>query len=294
MRLACHSLAAVCAAGLFDAPAVTLAGEGSAFTQGVGLLPGPGWCRPARDASDADVTVVSVYASRQAMIRVLGELYLLAREDRHRRSSATWRACASLAQQLGCSTEFCRVLADMARDDLSARERADRRTEMGRLIRAQRVDELALRQWVELMPLPPKGIRQAMDTLPLGNLFWADSRGGTRAYPSRTQVPGTSSLLDELLGVMDEQVTVLSRVRDTESANLAAAQLLPVLLHLQAVRASMRRHGLMMMNLEASAAQQERFASLRQSLVREWSRLREAGFYDSADLVVMEALVAVC
>lgn len=245
------------------------------------------------DAQGRDVLQASVYASRQAMIRVLGELYLLSREDHHRRSPATWTACAALARQLGCAPEFCRVLADMARDDLSARERVGLRTELGRLSSQQSIDELALRQWVELLPLAPKNIRQAMDALPLGNLFWSAGEGALPGKSPQAPVPGTSPLLDELLGVMDEQVVALSRIRDAETAQTAARELLPMLLHLQAMKASMRRLGLAMANIEANQEQQERFASLRQALVREWARLREAGFYDSADLMVVEGLVAV-
>lgn len=296
MREAVSSAAALCVAGLLCLPSAAQTVMESAFAGRCGgetspLL--PGLCRALPGTQSCEALEESVYASRRAMIRVLGELYLLSREDRHRRSAATWTACAAMARQLGCSPEFCRVLGDMARDDLSARERAGLRTELGLLSRRQAIDELALRQWVELLPLAPKRIRQAMDALPLGNLFWSAGEGVAPGKFPQAPVPGTSPLLDELLGVMDEQVATLSSIHDTTTADTAAKELLPMLLHLQAMRASMGRLGSTMANITATQEQQERFASLRQALAREWTRLREAGFYESADLMAVEGLVAV-
>ena len=243
--------------------------------------------------SGKDVTDASLFATRQVTLRVLGELYLRAREDQHRRSPETWEACAALARQLGCDRDFCRVLAGLARGDIPARQRAELRVELGRLSRGLAIDELALRQWVELLPLPSKRIREAMDALPMGNLFWLNPAEPQAAPSPQEAVPGTSHLTEELLGVMDAQAAALSSVRDKASADASAAGLLPQLLRYWALRVSLQKRGMTWACLEASPEQQRRFASLSETLRREWVRLREAGFYDSADLVILEGLVAV-
>lgn len=264
-------------------------------TQGAALSPaawsGRSWpwslsASPVRERS----TSASVYARREGMIRVLGELYLLARCDRHRRSRETWSACAELAERMGCPPGFCLVMREMAREDLSARRRAELKLVLAGECQDAGIDEVNLRYWVELLALPPQSIRAAMESLPLGNLFWRQS---VEEDPEQklAPFPRSGEMAGKLLGVMAGQLVALRSVTDLATAEDAAREMLLLLLQLQTLREECARCGTTLAGVSFDPQQAQLYESLRQGIRQEWERLRTAGYFDSASLIATEALL---
>ncbi len=222
---------------------------------------------------------------QRALKLVLLERALRARAERHRVSEANLAACAGLAAREGAPRETVAWLQELAEGDVSPRRRYVLNGALASLAELYAVDELSIRYFVEACGLEVGELRKLLPWLPLESLFQLTP---TEVLPPAYRM-SDGRLSREMLTELEKG---LRGVHDRESADAAAAALRPLLLLQETVMRS--RLGEQEGQGTAPAGQDlgrpwER--SMRQSLNGERQRLREARFFGSSRLQVLDYLL---
>lgn len=170
----------------------------------------------------------AAFERRQATLRVLGELYSLSRRNRHRRSPEIWGVCAESAEILHCPDSITATLRRLADPELPAHLHRRLLQQLDRACERERLNALALRQYIELLPEEYLDLPETTDLLPLGALFLRTELpvDGRPLSPDRPSLPTA----DDLCAAAQQALDVLNHADDRDSADAAARALMPLLL----------------------------------------------------------------
>lgn len=210
---------AVPAGFVAEAPSLRESWRDSAFA----LLPERLLLKAAPPAERSDLRTAQ---RRRAVARVMAELYRLARLNRHRRSPEIWARCARLAEQLNCPVDFTASLHALANPRINANERLSLLRLHERIFLRERLNSLALRQYVESLPQDDLLDAAAFDELPLGALFLrVEITAGGETVNGRIDAPSA----ELLIALSEEALEALRQAHDAAGADAAAEALMPLL-----------------------------------------------------------------
>lgn len=168
------------------------------------------------------------FARRQAVLRVLCKLYSLSRQNRYRRSPEIWAACAQTAEELHCPSDITALLRRLSEPVLAPHHRRLLLQQLDRSFERERLNTLALRQYIELLPEEGLDLAENTEQLPLGALFLRTELPveGRSSSPERPKLPTTN----DLIATAQQSLEALNRVSDRNSADEAARTLMTFLL----------------------------------------------------------------
>lgn len=211
---------AVPAGFVADAPSLRESWHDSAF----GLLPERPLLKLALPAESSDLRTAQ---RRKAVARVMAELYRLARLNRHRRSPEIWARCARLAEQLNCPADFTASLHALADPRINANERLRLLRLHERIFIRERLNSLALRQYVESLPQDVLISSAAFDEIPLDALFLrVEITAGGETVNGLIDTPSA----ELLIALSEEALEALRQVHDAAGADAAAEALMPLMI----------------------------------------------------------------
>ena len=218
-----------------------------------------------------------------AIKKVLVEQMVRARNERHRVTAENYEACAQMAKEQGTPLVFAIYQHLLAEGELSAREAYTVRSALGRLYEDYRVDALALRYFVEGSHLTADDLRVSLEWLPLEGLF--------NLIPRSTLTPEKAELDFEKLQTLLPEITALYRGIDSPAAaESALPQLLELLPQLESTAGT--RKFLEPELLEPLLQKYgPKISPLFAELLAQRERLREANYYDSVRLRVLDYLM---
>lgn len=218
-----------------------------------------------------------------AIKKVLLEQMVRARGERHRISAENYSACAQMAIEQGAPTVFALYQQLLAEGELSARESYTVRTALSRLYEDYRVDALALRCYVETSHLTSDDLRSSLEWLPVAELF--------NLVPGKVLTPEKAEQDFAGLQHLVPEITAVYRSVDSPAAAEAALpQLLQLLPQLESTAGSRR-----LTEPEVLTALLQKYGPTLTPLFRELNaereRLREANYYDSIKLRIIDYLM---
>lgn len=231
----------------------------------------------------------AAFERRQVTLSVLGELYSLSRRNRHRRSPEIWGVCAESAEILHCPDSITATLRRLADPELPSHLHRRLLQQLDRACERERLNALALRQYIELLPEEYLDLPETIDLLPLGTLFLRTELpvDGRPLSPDRPSLPTA----DDLCAAAQQALGALKHADDRDSADAAARALMPLLL----LRASLPQGA----EGEPRCSAPAEIAAFRQAenLTRELRRLlhRAAGqqYFGSPSLAAASCLLDV-
>ena len=218
-----------------------------------------------------------------AIKKVLVEQMVRARNERHRVTAENYEACAQMAKEQGTPLVFAIYQQLLAEGELSAREAYTVRSALGRLYEDYRVDALALRYFVEGSHLAADDLREALNWLPVEAFF--------NLIPRSSLTPEKAERDFEKLQTLLPEITALYRSIDSPAtAEAALPQLLQLLPQFEATAGS--RKFLEPELLEPLLQKYgPKISPLFAELLAQRERLREANYYDSVRLRVLDYLM---
>lgn len=218
-----------------------------------------------------------------AIKKVLLQQMVRAREERHRVTTENLEFCAGLARELEAPEVFALYLQLEAAGQLSPRAGYVVREALNLLYESYRVDALALRYFVEGSHLSAEELLEAAEWLPLAGLFNLTKKSELTAEKQEADFADYVTLSTEISAV-------LASVQSGEQADAAVEKLLPLLVRYAATAGT--RH--------FSEPEQQRLLlqhfgeqlnRVYPVFVSQRKRLREANFYDSVRLRIVDYLL---
>lgn len=210
---------AVPACFIAEAPSLREFWHDSAFV----LLPEHPFLKTVPPAESSDLRTAQ---RRRAVARVMAELYRLARLNRHRRDPEVWARCARLAEQLNCPADFTASLHALADPQINANARLRLLRLHERIFIRERLNSLALRQYVESLPQDLLINSAAFDELPLDALFLrVEITAEGKTINGLIDTPST----ELLIALSEESLEALRQAHDTAGADAAAEALMPLM-----------------------------------------------------------------
>lgn len=217
-----------------------------------------------------------------AIKRVMLEQMVRAKENNRRVAPEDLIACSELAKKLQAPSCLAQLLQREASDQISPRDRHALRSALTALFQAYRVDETALRYYVEGSHLPPDALRDSFTWLPLTHLF---NRLPLEKPPFRQM----ENDYIELSRIAGERCRILSGIHNTEQADEAARALIPLLA---------RHAATLSTRLMADEADRQRLEAryglmsktVMQQLQQQLERVRHENYYDSVRLRTVDYL----
>ncbi len=219
-----------------------------------------------------------------AIKRVLLEQMLRARDEHHRISAENLAAGARRARELAAPEVFALYLQLEAAGQLAPRARYTVREATRRVCEDYRVDTLSMRYFVEGSHLAADDVRAALEWLPLAGLF--NLTKNSELTPQRLSADYSLAFL-----LVAEMADVLSAVQNREQADAAVGRLLPLLAPYAGTSPS--RH-LEHPSPEQQMVQQrhaDRLQMVYPAYAAQRRRLREANYYDSVPLRILDLLL---
>lgn len=167
-------------------------------------------------------------AARAAIKQVLLERNLRLREDRRRLTRENSAESAASAEKLKAPEPFVRLLQLEAAESLSGRKFHDQQHALEEVVRAYGVDSLAIRLFVECMPLSAAELRAVVEWLPCESLF--------NLFPLEdSNLEQTQARLRTLGEMYVRMAEVYEKVTNHEQAEAAADELCALLSSADAV-----------------------------------------------------------
>lgn len=221
-------------------------------------------------------------AGNKAIKLVLLRQLLQARHDGRRVTPENLAACAQMAKKLKAPASFALLLEASARDDLSPRERYALSKGLETLYEHYRVDLLSLRYFIEGSHLPEPVLQEAASWLPMEDLFNLVKLSDLT--PLRVEAD-----FAELRDICRSATDLYASIHDREQAEETAPQLLPLLARF-ARTAGSRHFAPKELQTRLLSLYKEEIQSLSEKWQGERQRLKEANYYDSAKLRIIDYL----
>ncbi len=224
-----------------------------------------------------------IFAEHSKAIKlVMLEQMVRAKENNRRVTPDDLLACAELAKKLQAPSCLAQLLQHEASDQLSARDRHTLRVVLTAFLQAYRVDETALRYYVEGSHLPPDALRDSFTWLPLAHLF-------NRLPLQKPSFQQMENDFIELGRIAGERCQIFSNINSTEQADEAALALAPLLARHAATLATR-----MLADKEDQKRLQARYGlmtkTILQRLQQQLERVRHENYYDSVRLRTIDYL----
>lgn len=222
-------------------------------------------------------------AAREAVKKVMLYRTLKLKEDASRLTAKNMADSVERAVELKAPEAFIRLLRREASESMSGRERYELRLALSKLVAAYGVDTLQMRLFMEGLPYPPREIGEALEWLPLENVFNLVPQGDLPIDTLEFQ-------LVELADTYRRMADIYKDVSNTEQAEAAADQLLELLPGYDATSPA-RLQVLEKQNERLEALYQRLVMPMAEQMLRQRFKLREAGYFDSRRLAVIDYLL---
>lgn len=218
-----------------------------------------------------------------AIKKVLLQQMVRAREERHRITPENLACCAGLARELAAPEVFALYLQLEAAGQLQPRAAYIVREAQNLLFESYRVDALAMRYFVEGSHLSSEELLEAAQWLPLAGLFNLTKKSELTAEKQEADFADFVTLSAEISAV-------LSSVQSSEQADAAVEKLLPLLVR-YAATAGTRHFSEPEQQRRLLQCFGEQLNRVYPVFVSQRKRLREANYYDSVRLRIVDYLL---
>lgn len=146
---------------------------------------------------------------------------ILMLRDNHTLKRDTCSTCALLSGKLNAPARLTEIFTELADDRTTRTQQFNLKTELQDIARQCGFNDTAMHMSIQASGLTPQELMKLVVWLPLEEMYNCP----TNEQPTQVQLSGQFM---DLLGVYSEMTQVLAGVKDTDSANTAAVQLLPL------------------------------------------------------------------